>query len=599
MATFYIDPTYPVNGTGTSSDPFNVWPSIASSNVYLQKRGTTANTQSAAVTAFGRSNVTIGAYGTGPNPVINAGTAIGLQCSNSSNLTIEGVDFVSTHSYGVIWVGGNGISITDSIIVGARCGLSITSSSTSGVAGATLTRVTARHTVVANEQSGLFMAAANATYNLTNIKIIDCTFSNNARLGAQIKSGDGNVSAQVNGLLIKGCDISNNAAGGILINTGGTTFAEDKFATNVVFEGNTVKNNRFEGAALSIRGGRNRVCYNTIEGNQKFSDTNLSASGGMSISGSTNVDVYGTVSRNNGSGGRPYDGVGIYLDVVAFLPDLGTNNSRIFNNVSIGNNEYSPDAANIASSMLSSGIGVYKSYNNIITGNVCLGNGAGICAGAWTSSNRIYNNTLVGNKYGIVQLWNATSPGNTIRNNIIKDSTSHAFAAPPLFTFATTGDITLSGTTGTVTCTSTAADFPNASYFNYAIIAGGGVGWVVSKQSNTQITIVIISAFSGTTFSNGNWSLSAGEDQGIWPGYSALFGNAAGAYAGTGQSLTEGSNNVTADPRVFSDGSIASNSPCATTGLYASGIPLVNGRLRPGYVPIGSYMAVQPRTPRT
>lgn len=598
MATYYIDPTYPVNGTGTSSDPFNVWPTITNNDTFLQKRGTTANTQSAAVTAFGRSNVTIGAYGTGPNPTINAGTAIGLQCSNSSNLTIEGVDFVSTGSYGVIWVGGNGISITDSTIVGARCGISITSSSTSGVAGATLTRVTARHTVVANEQSGLFMAAAHVSNNITNVRIINCTFSNNARLGAQIKSGDGNVSAQVNGLLIKGCDISDNAAGGILINTGATSFAENKFATNVVFEGNTIANNRFEGAALSMRGGYNRVCYNTIEGNQKFSDTNLSASGGMSISGSTNVDVYGNLSRNNGSGGRAYDGVGIYLDVANPFVELGTNNSRIFNNVSIGNNEYSPDAADIASSMLSAGVGVYKSYNNLIAGNVCIGNSAGVCVGAWTSSNRIYNNTLVGNKYGIVQLWNATSPGNTIRNNIIKDSTSHAFAAPPAGSFATTGNITLSGTTGTVTCTSTANDFPNSSYFNYAIIAGGGVGWIVSKQSNTQVTIAIISAFSGTTFTNGNWSLSFGQDQGVWPGYSALFGNAAGAYAGSGQSLTEGSNNVTADPRVFSNGSIASNSPCATTGLYAGGVTLANGRLRPGYVPIGAYMAVLPRTAR-
>jgi hypothetical protein len=221
-----------------------------------------------------------------------------------------------------------------------------------------------------------------------------------------------------------------------------------------------------------------------------------------------------------------------------------------------------------------------------------------VCVGAWTNNNRIYNNALVGNKYGIVQLWNATSPGNTIRNNIIKDSTSHAFAATPAGSFSTTGNITLSGTTGIVTCTSTANDFPNSSYFNYAIIAGGGVGWIVSKQSNMQVTIAIISAFSGTTFTNGNWSLSFGQDQGVWPGYSALFGNAAGAYAGSGQSLTVGSNNVITDPQLRPDGRIASNSPCATAGLFAGGIPLANGRLRPGFTPIGAYMAVLDRTAR-
>lgn len=38
--------------------------------------------------------------------------------------------------------------------------------------------------------------------------------------------------------------------------------------------------------------------------------------------------------------------------------------------------------------------------------------------------------------------------------------------------------------------------------------------------------------------------------------------------------------------------------PLATAGVYVSGVTLANGRLRPGYTPVGAYMAVQPRSLR-
>jgi hypothetical protein len=51
---------------------------------------------------------------------------------------------------------------------------------------------------------------------------------------------------------------------------------------------------------------------------------------------------------------------------------------------------------------------------------------------------------------------------------------------------------------------------------------------------------------------------------------------------------------------VRSDGQLkAGDNPLATAGTYVSGVTLANGRLRPGYVPIGAYMAVLPRTART
>lgn len=590
MATFYIDPTAPVNGTGTTtSDPFNVWPSRSDNNVYLQKRGTTA---SVALTAFGQSNITFGAYGTGANPVVNGGSSVALNCSNSNTIVLDGIDFVSTGNYGVAWDGGSSLTITDCTIVGSRCGLNIISSA-SAVSNVSLTRVNARHTVVVNEQSGAFIGAQSSNA-ITNVSIVGCTFSNSVGKGIQIKAASDNSSAAINRLRISGCTISNNGSAGILMTTGMTSLDAGKVVINCIFESNSVLNNGGPGTALTMRGGYNVVRYNTVNGNNWAGET---GTGGLQLAGASNVDCYGNVCRNNRTL-FDYDGVGLYLDVASgVLPDVGCDDCRVFENLCVGNTDYSPNAADISSSMLSAGIGVLFSQNNIITGNVCIGNAAGICVGAWTINNRIYNNTLIGNKFGIVQLWNMTSPGNTIRNNIIKDCTSHAFLAPDIGTRTTTGNITLSGTTGTVTCTSTANDFA-VHAFGYAILAGSGYGHILSKQSNTQVTIKVLSTFSGTTFTNGNWQLSFGQDQGVWPGYSALFNNAAGAYAGTGQSLTVGSNNVTADPQVLSDGSIRPNSPCATTGIYAQGIPLSNGRLRPGYTPIGAYMAVQPRAPR-
>jgi hypothetical protein len=63
--------------------------------------------------------------------------------------------------------------------------------------------------------------------------------------------------------------------------------------------------------------------------------------------------------------------------------------------------------------------------------------------------------------------------------------------------------------------------------------------------------------------------------------------------------VAAGTGTVYVDPQLNSDGSIRGSSPVATAGTYVSGVTLANGRLRPGFVPIGAYMAVLPRTART
>ena len=75
-----------------------------------------------------------------------------------------------------------------------------------------------------------------------------------------------------------------------------------------------------------------------------------------------------------------------------------------------------------------------------------------------------------------------------------------------------TGDITLSATTGTITITSTANDFMtfanNTHVHEGAVIkAGGGIGYIRTVTSPTVCTVVVTKAFSGTSFTNANWSI--------------------------------------------------------------------------------------------
>ena len=74
-ATFYIDPSAPSNGNGTQASPYNTWTSVTfgAGNTYLQKAGTTYNSQLwvGGVNASAASPITLDGYGAGANPTIH------------------------------------------------------------------------------------------------------------------------------------------------------------------------------------------------------------------------------------------------------------------------------------------------------------------------------------------------------------------------------------------------------------------------------------------------------------------------------------------------------------------------------------------------
>jgi hypothetical protein len=91
-ATIYIDPTNTATGqNGTITNPYNSWTdfSLASGNIYFQKRGTTY-TSSTQILISSRSNVFIGAYGSGNRPKFSyTGSGYAFRVESSSGCTIE------------------------------------------------------------------------------------------------------------------------------------------------------------------------------------------------------------------------------------------------------------------------------------------------------------------------------------------------------------------------------------------------------------------------------------------------------------------------------------------------------------------------------
>lgn len=109
--------------------------------------------------------------------------------------------------------------------------------------------------------------------------------------------------------------------------------------------------------------------------------------------------------------------------------------------------------------------------------------------------------------------------------------------------------------------------------------------------------------FQGTGYSVYNNSASAWSLE----NYNNFDGFASGTYQHTlgANDKTESMNDyVRPDgslkvPSTATLATLGTDNPLALSGTYVSGVTLANGRLRPGYAPIGAYMAVLPRTART
>jgi parallel beta-helix repeat protein len=611
MATFYIDPTRATNGVGSEADPFNVWPSLVDNNEYLQRAGTTANVSFA---PFQRQNVLFGRYGNGPNPVINGGASSALALfsggTNTTNIEINGIDLVSTGNYGLQTTGISRLRVRNNSVTGRRCGINIISNNNI-ISDVEINNVTVRNTASVNERSGIFVEAQNGLA-VTNVRILNCNVSNCAGFGIQAKAAQGNSSSPLNGLRIENNTVSRNAEIGVYVASGMATLDEAKAPTNVVVVGNLVEDNGSAGISVLARNGRNIVNYNTVNRNNW---AGITGTGGLQLGGATNTEcAFNFCSANRTL--LPYDGIGVYLDIAAQnLQEVACANCVVTGNVTMNHRDFVPNAASVAGGNgPSAGIMLVGGVRNcVIQGNVSINDGAGIVIWSWCQDNVFRNNTCIGNTYGVVMGWQHTSHNNTVRNTIIHRASSNALLSVNTVSRTTTGNLTVAATTGRFSITSSAADFATHN-INHAIVIGTGYARITRRNSDFNVDVEVMRTLSSSgSVLAGSWSLIGGQDAGQWAdSTNVLSDNANVVFNGTGQTMSAGSsgsqysvaNLIDGDgslriPATANLANLSAANALALSGTYIQGVTLRNGRMRPGYCPVGAYQAVLPRQARS
>lgn len=98
MATYYIDKSASVNGSGTEASPYNAIPSITAGNIYLFKASVDVGEQ----ITVAADTVTIGAYG--GRAIVNGAGALnyGVYANAVSGLTIKDFEIYNTLKNGVL-----------------------------------------------------------------------------------------------------------------------------------------------------------------------------------------------------------------------------------------------------------------------------------------------------------------------------------------------------------------------------------------------------------------------------------------------------------------------------------------------------------------
>jgi len=227
--------------------------------------------------------------------------------------------------------------------------------------------------------------------------------------------------------------------------------------------------------------------------------------------------------------------------------------------------------------------------NLIITGNYCHDNivnpstpfteGHGIALDDFTESSMVTNNRCVNNEgYGIsINRGN----NNTLTGNYIANNGGPAISVAP--------------------CVSLSV-YNNTCVRNNANASFAGTGEIrLASCDQTKVSNNALMPRAGITYGiqadSGTTNLSGNTNR-VETGFTAeergtFTGNAVGS---TEQYVaSDGSLKI---PSTATLASLPADNPLALSGTYVSGVTLANGRLRPGFTPIGAYMAVLPRTAR-
>jgi hypothetical protein len=280
----------------------------------LLKRG---DTWGQGLGSWGKSGVTISAYGSGANPKI-ASSAKGLEISRASNFTVRGITFVGlnkTSNFGIVTTGGNGnLTIADCDVSGYRMNI-VLQGYFGPINGAKVLNTRVAYTNGIGMSSGLFAEGVN------NLTLSNSLFDHNGGSGSMYNHG-AYIMASCNNFVATGNTFSNNAAAGMQARAGG------------LISGNTFKSN---GIGLTV-GIVNGAGYQK-DGGVTCTVTNNTFTGpGYGLNTGYGLDLgnikSGTVTNNrfvNGPG-KKY-GYAISLDYgTATGRQVGVNNLTISGN---------------------------------------------------------------------------------------------------------------------------------------------------------------------------------------------------------------------------------------------------------------------------
>lgn len=131
----FIDPTYTGSGDGSRAMPFATWAqanaAMNAGMVLLQKRGTSADLASFAFSKSGTNDVTLGAYGAGPRPIMNfsvsQSNSKAIDTYGRTGITIRDLDLRAPFATTAILIGtgSNNSAVRNCVVSGAEYGMRV------------------------------------------------------------------------------------------------------------------------------------------------------------------------------------------------------------------------------------------------------------------------------------------------------------------------------------------------------------------------------------------------------------------------------------------------------------------------------------------
>jgi hypothetical protein len=253
---------------------------------------------------------------------------------------------------------------------------------------------------------------------------------------------------------------------------------------------------------------------------------------------------FGDCIQFGGAGASDFSNARVFDCLLDHSSSQNAKNSLILN-AATATNGVMIEGNTVITSTVTQQIGIFVEANNAtVRGNRVIGGDYGVLFGGTTSGSVAYGNDVTGANFGIRLGSNVT--GTKIVNNTLRRN---------------------------------------------------GVGFYGSRNDNTtEIYYNLIYDNIVGIQRHGNML----ED------YNWLFNETNFGSLGGGGSI--GANSTLTDPRPYlnRDGSLktegysrANPNPLATIGAYRQGVRLINGRMRPGWCPVGAYQAVLPRQART